>query len=254
VKIIGWILCFILFFPSCGTTEETVDDREFSFDISLFDPQHDEDGERLWSQTKLVAVMGLGVAGVLAVMPESVTGWSDDSSIDELPQRWWDNVRSGPVWDDDDWQLNFIGHPYFGGVYYQVARKSGFSQWDSFVYSALMSAFYWEYGVEAFAEVPSIQDLIVTPIGGWLYGEWAYNTEKAILAQGGTVMNSRILGSISLFLLDPIENIGNGINSVFGKELVQTSSIFLTVGRAPLGSGSADRSGDYLGFQMHIRF
>ncbi|WP_422121346.1 DUF3943 domain-containing protein [Photobacterium damselae] len=26
-----------------------------------------------------------------------------------------------------------------------------------------MSTVYWEYGVEAFAEVPSIQDLVVTP-------------------------------------------------------------------------------------------
>ena len=112
----------------------------------------------------------MGVAGVLALMPESITNWEKDDV--QLMNKWWDNVQSGPVWDRDDHVINYIGHPYFGGVYYQAARKSGYRQWDAFMYSTLMSTFYWEYGIEAFAEVPSIQDLVVTPTLGWVYGEW----------------------------------------------------------------------------------
>ncbi|GAL18175.1 ubiquitin-protein ligase [Vibrio maritimus] len=133
--------------------------------VSLFNPQNGEDSERLWSQTKSIFAYGVGVAGVLALMPESITNWEKDDI--KLMNKWWDNVRSGPVWDRDDHVINYIGHPYFGGVYYQAARKSGYRQWDAFMYSTLMSTFYWEYGIEAFAEVPSIQDLVVTPTLGW---------------------------------------------------------------------------------------
>lgn len=113
--------------------------------VSLFNPQNGEDSERLWSQTKSIFAYGVGVAGVLALMPESITNWEKDDI--KLMNKWWDNVRSGPVWDRDDHVINYIGHPYFGGVYYQAARKSGYRQWDAFMYSTLMSTFYWEYGI-----------------------------------------------------------------------------------------------------------
>jgi len=188
--------------------------------VTLWDPQNGEDSERLWSQTKLMFGLGVGVAGFIALLPPEISNW--DRSDDRLLEKWWDNVREGPVWDEDNWAINYIGHPYFGGVYYQVARKSGYSQWDSFSYSALMSTFYWEYGLEAFAEVPSIQDLVVTPVGGWIYGEWAHQTEKEIIADGGTVWGSEGWGSTALFFLDPVDTIGEGINSMLGKDLIQT--------------------------------
>ena len=136
------------------------------YKISLFNPQNGEDSQRLASQTKSMFAYGLGVAGVLALMPTSVSGWDIGSS--EPLKKWVDNVSSGPIWDRDTHDLNYITHPYFGGVYYQSARKSGYRQWDSFFYSFMMSTFYWEYGLEAFAEVPSIQDLVVTPVLGWV--------------------------------------------------------------------------------------
>ncbi|WP_203249645.1 MULTISPECIES: DUF3943 domain-containing protein [Cysteiniphilum] len=67
-------------------------------------------------------------------------------------------------------RYQYIGHPYAGAIYYMAARDSGFGEFESFLYSAFISTFFWEYGVEAFAEVPSIQDLIVTPVDGWLLG------------------------------------------------------------------------------------
>lgn len=124
--------------------------------------------------------------------------------------------------------LNFIGHPYFGGVYYQVARKSGYRQWDAFLYSTLMSTFYWEYGIESFAETPSIQDLVITPVLGWAYGEWAYNTEMDIREGGDTVFGSSILGSTALFFLDPVDNMSVGINHLFGKEIIKAGTGFVS--------------------------
>ena len=186
------------------------DCSNLGYEITLFSPCGDEDGTRLWRQTKIMMVAGFGVAAVIAILPEDVSGWEKGTwERGDLINTWYENVKAGPVWDEDVWYINLIGHPYFGGVYYMGARKSGYNQWNSFTYTALMSTFYWEYGLEAFAEIPSIQDLFVTPIGGWIYGEWAYHKEKAIRRNGNLAMGSAFWGSISLFLLDPVGVIDN---------------------------------------------
>ncbi|MDX1302007.1 DUF3943 domain-containing protein [Photobacterium sp.] len=155
-------------------------------------------------------ILGLSVAmvGMMTLLPESVTNWDEeDRNLSNLGSKWWDNVSQGPVWDNDDHYLNYIMHPYFGGVYYTAARHSGFDEWESFLYSATMSTFFYEYGVEAFAEVPSIQDIIVTPLFGAAVGEAMFQTELDITANGGEVLGSETLGRVSLFFLNPVGHI-----------------------------------------------
>lgn len=198
------------------------------YKVSLFSPKNGEDSERLLSQTSSIFYYGLGVVSVLAVMPESITNWNNNEDV-SLAQKWLDNVTEGPVWDRDDAVLNYIMHPYFGGVYYQTARKSGYRQWDAFLYSALMSTAFWEYGVESFAETPSMQDLVVTPVLGWVYGEWAFNTEREIWVGGGTVWGSEYLGNTALFLLDPIDSIGRNFNRLFGRDLIKAGTGYIKI-------------------------
>ncbi len=202
--------------------------------ISLFNPQNGEDGERLWSQTKSIFVYGVGVVGFIALLPQDFTRWNPGNNIF---RNWEANVGNGPEWDRNEWYINYIGHPYFGGVYYQLARKSGYRQWDSFVYSFLMSTFYWEYGVEAFAEEPSIQDLVVHPVLGWVWGEWMFQTERRIRDGGGTVAGSTTLGSTALFFLDPIDAMGRGINRLTGRKLVKSGYGYFSYAPAVNTSG-----------------
>ena len=209
------------------------------YHISVFNPQNGEDGARAWSQTKSVFFYGLGVVGVLAIMPESMTGWDTDTDIFG---KWVDNVTDGPVWDRDNPVYNYVGHTYSGGVYYQVMRKSGYRQWDSFIYTFLMSSFYWEYGVEAFAETPSIQDLVVTPVLGWVYGEWAYQTELKIRDNDNTVIGSRALGNLSLFFLDPIDSLGRGVNCIARRKLVKAGSGYFSYTAVPTNDSEIDHT------------
>lgn len=202
------------------------------YDVSLFDAKHGEDKERLWSQTKSIFGYGLGVIGVIALMPEDISNWEKDGNA---LKKWGDNVTNPPVWDRDVAWINLLGHPYFGGVYYQVARKSGYRQWDSFVYAAMMSTFYWEYGVEAFAERPSIQDLVVTPVLGWVWGEWAFQTEQELRATGGKVWGQEWLGSTALFFLDPVDSLGRGINNLFDRQVIRAGTGYLSVNEVPIG-------------------
>ncbi|WP_435532761.1 DUF3943 domain-containing protein [Vibrio stylophorae] len=159
-------------------------------------------------QTYTILGLSVSTVALMTLLPESFTNWdSEDRSFSNLGKKWKDNVKAGPVWDKDDHVLNYIAHPYFGGVYYTVARHAGYNEFQSFGYSFIMSTFFWEYGVESFAEVPSIQDIIVTPFWGAVVGEWMYQTELDIVANGGEVLGSEWLGSTSLFFLNPVGHI-----------------------------------------------
>ncbi|MBY5920139.1 DUF3943 domain-containing protein [Ferrimonas balearica] len=216
--------------------------------VALFNAPHGEDRERLNSQSLLVGGFIVTTAGVLALLPSDFTQWED--SEEPLHKRWWDNVRAGPTWDRDEWYLNWLGHPYLGGMFYQVARKSGYRQWDAFIYNTLMSTFAWEYGVEAFAEVPSIQDLVMTPLLGWVYGEWAFQKEREIIQRGRTVWGSRFLGNTALLFLDPIDALGWQVNNLFGRKIFIAGTGYWGYQEAPLADG---RSDEQVYLQLHYR-
>ena len=187
---------------------------------------------RDWRRLGYDSAMFLGTTviafGVLWAMPESVTNW-DKEEIKEkgILWKWKENVKAGPVWDKDNWVLNWITHPYSGGIYYMTARSSGFTVLESFGYSAIMSTFFWEYGIEAFAEVPSIQDLVITPVFGAAVGEGFFYAKKSILRNDRKVLKSKFLGYTTLFLIDPFNTILDG----FGyKEKVKTQMNLAPVG------------------------
>jgi hypothetical protein len=106
-------------------------------------------------------------AGILYLLPESLTHWTAEQRRTSL-QNWWENVRH-PQWDTDHWYVNYLGHPYFGAIAYIRARERRFGALGGVGYAALLSGLY-EYGIEALFERPSYQDLLVTPVGGLLLG------------------------------------------------------------------------------------
>jgi hypothetical protein len=113
------------------------------------------------------------VIAVLYVAPESISGWSREQKESYSFDKWRNNV-SQPVWDDDLWWINYILHPYWGGAYYIRARERGLDRVQSFWFSALLSTLF-EYGAEALAEPVSAQDLVVTPVAGFLVGEYLFS-------------------------------------------------------------------------------
>jgi hypothetical protein len=187
---------------------------------------------RDWKRLGLTSSMYVGATviafGVLWVMPESVTNWDKEEMKEKgITWKWKENVKAGPVWDEDDWVLNWITHPYCGGLYYMTSRSAGFSIIESFGYSAIMSTFFWEYGIEAFAEIPSKQDLIITPVLGSVVGEGFFYAKKSILRNDKKVFNSRFWGITTLFFIDPFNTILDGLGY---KEKVKTQMNIAPVG------------------------
>ncbi len=219
----------------------------------------DEDWEYLKEQTYTILGLSVATVALMTLLPESITQWDDDDrSFSELGQKWVDNVKEGPVWDRDKHFLNYVMHPYFGGVYYTTARHSGYDEFDSFLYSAFLSTFFWEYGVEAFAEVPSWQDLFITPFFGSVVGELMFEAEQEIVATGGEVWGSESLGSVSLFFLNPVGHIHGWVTDAWGGDASWQYTSNPWFGNQAAADYAIDSGANYdsafYGFELQIRF
>ncbi len=222
-----------------GSASTSIYDRPYSLNDNQIDKK------MLWRNSGALVGVGLGTMGFLYLMPSSFTNWDDDD--DEGPfEKWWDNVSREPVWDKDDFFLNYVTHPYAGAIYYMGARSAGANAGYSFLYSFAMSTFFWEYGIEAFAERPSIQDLIVTPVAGALVGEWFYMTKRRILENNHELWGSEALGRTAVLLMDPITEVADWL---WGEERPMSDS--LTFSAQP----TVTRSGRIgYGLSMQLRF
>ena len=178
---------------------ESVYDRPYSL------TENKVDKTILYQNTGALVGAGVAVMGILYLMPSSFTNWEDD---DKSPaKKWWDNVSGGPVWDKDDLYLNYIAHPYVGAIYYMGARSAGANAGYSFLYSFALSTFFWECGIEAFAEKPSLQDIIITPTLGALVGEGFYLAKRSIRDNDNQLLGSEALGKTVVFLMDPMTEV-----------------------------------------------
>lgn len=164
--------------------------------------------KKLVINTATLYAAGVLTLGVLELLPEDATAWNK-KEIRDTPmfERWWNHVREGPVWDKDNWVFNYILHPYGGAAYYMSARTQGCSAINSFLYGFAVSTIFWEYGIEAFNEIPSYQDMFITPIVGAIMGEAFYKLKRRILQDDTSLFGSRLLGNITLFLIDPVNEV-----------------------------------------------
>ena len=164
----------------------------------------------LFRNTGLFVGGAIGVMGILYLLPESTTKWDKNSfTFENVFGKWLDNVAAGPVLDNDTWFMNYVAHPYWGGVFHMAARSLGHSAITSFLYSAALSTFLWEYGFEALAEIPSTQDLIITPLTGFVVGELFYIAKRGIVKNDYRLFNSKFLGHLATFVMDPTNEFSN---------------------------------------------
>lgn len=184
----------------------------------------------LLGNTGLFFGAAIGAAAILYVLPESFSNWDREEIRKDGFGNWWKNVKAGPVIDHDDWVLNYVAHPYVGSIYYMSARSAGFNAGYSLLYAFGMSTVFWEYGVEAFAEVPSVQDLIVTPIGGAIIGEGFYILKRKILSDNYYLLNSKFLGHTVAFLIDPVTE----VKGIFRKNPKNESNNDLSFSSQPM--------------------
>ncbi len=181
--------------------KSTLDIYDFPYSKSFSCPNK----RRLTQNTIALFGGGLTALGVLELLPENATAWNK-TKLRETPffKRWWMHVKKGAVWDRDNWVFNYVLHPYGGAAYYMSARSQGFNTWQSALYSLSISTLFWEYGIEAFMEYPSIQDLIITPVVGSIIGEQFYKIKHRIVHNDYRLLGSVLFGHVVCFVLDPV--------------------------------------------------
>jgi hypothetical protein len=125
--------------------------------------------------------------------------------------------------DTDHYNTNAIGHPMDGTVFYHIARGNGFGPGASFITSAFASTF-WEYFVEL-PEHPSLNDMILTPVGGAVIGEATYQLGR-YLAVSGTGF-ARCTGA---FLFAPVAALNDRPICRARRGIIPTAQLELAVG------------------------
>lgn len=156
------------------------------------------DWNGVWRDTGILFGSQFVAAGIIYMMPESISGWSSEqkkNSLDKYVQNF-----TSPVMDKDKFYLNYILHPYWGATYYTRARERGLGKGESFVYSAAISTLF-EFGVECFYEKPSIQDLIITPVAGSLVGALIFEPWRDSIKRKGEL---RWYDHAALVATDPV--------------------------------------------------
>ncbi len=202
-------VCEPLVSDSCGvSTTFTGEDSLTIFELPYSRTLSRPNWKHLWINTSVLVAGGITTLVILKALPSDATAWNKHENA-KIPmfRRYADNVKTGPVWDNDNPVFNFVLHPYAGAAYYMGARGAGFNCWGSFLYSFCISTFFWEYGFEAFNEIPSVQDLIVTPVIGSLVGEGFYLIKRKIVSDGYRLWGSKVLGYAVAFLFDPLNEV-----------------------------------------------
>jgi hypothetical protein len=112
---------------------------------------------------------------------------------------WKHNFVDGFTWDRDNFDMNFLMHPYSGGLSFSSARANGYSYWESFPF-AFGGSLLWE----CFGETtrPSYDDMINTPVSGMFYGEVLFRLSSEIL-DDRTTGKERILRETGAAIVNP---------------------------------------------------
>lgn len=167
------------------------------------------DWRRLWINTGVLTGAFVGTLFVLECLPEDATSWNR-AALQKVPlfTRWRHHVlRDGPEWDHDKFIFNYVLHPYAGAAYFMGARSCGFNFYQSLLYSTIISNIGWEFGIEAFMERPSYQDLFITPLVGSAIGECFYRVKRHVVDNGYQLAGSSFLGGLVCFLVDPLNEV-----------------------------------------------
>src|SRR5689334_3079962 len=125
-------------------------------------------------------IPGVEILGYLFLLNQFDRHYTEPTSTYETNgDTIWHNLTDSQwVVDSDQFSVNQFLHPYSGSIYYGLARSAGLTFWESFLYSAAGS-FLWEIGGET--TQPSINDMIMTPIGGTFLGEPLFRMASLLL-------------------------------------------------------------------------
>jgi uncharacterized protein DUF3943 len=114
-------------------------------------------------------------------------------------KSWSENLRTGFVWDTDDFMTNVFLHPYNGAAYFVVGRDNGLDFWESAPLT-FVGSLEWEYFGET--TKPSLNDLYNTTFGGVVMGEMTHRVLDVVRDNRARGLE-RVVRELAALPLDP---------------------------------------------------
>lgn len=145
--------------------------------------------------------MALAQIVTLNVVVNRLDVWARDRDWARVSARTWaNNIKYGWAWDEDGFQTNVLGHPYHGALYFNAARANGVDFFES-IPITLFGTWTWEYFAET--ERPSLNDFLLTSLGGVTLGEMFHRGATTIRDnRGGGV--KRLMRELVAVPVDPM--------------------------------------------------
>lgn len=111
------------------------------------------------------------------------------------------NFGGGWRLDPDNIWVNFLGHPYHGGLYFNAARSNSLTFWESAPF-AIVGGVLWELTGEN--QAPSPNDAVNTAYGGILFGEMFHRLAGLLI---DSPQPPTVVDRVGAFLLDPLGSV-----------------------------------------------
>ena len=132
------------------------------------------------------AAMGVGAIWYQSQIELNKLDFDFDRTFSDQWRRL--STTSGYRFDDNNTTLN-VGHAFMGSIYHQFARANGGSMAEALLFDFVTSS-TWELTVEH-REVVSINDTIVTSLGGVALGEGLFQMGEYFARSEPTVAEPR---------------------------------------------------------------
>ena len=158
---------------------------------------------------------------------------------------WKHNIKTGWEWDTDRFGMNFFFHPYSGAGYFNSARSNGYNFYQSIPFAIGGSLLFEYFGENT---LPSINDIINTPISGEFLGEILYRLSSNIL-DDRTSGKNRFFRELFAAAIDPSRGFGRltqrKLSRKTQKEIYQKEplNVTLSTGFRKLNQGSSFGTG-----------
>jgi hypothetical protein len=141
-------------------------------------PDSTETGQRLFRASTEVFLANFVVWTFDRYIRPAPEGGQKGDGFRVGTNSWWNNIKNGFEWDDNNFGTNQWGHPYHGALFYTAGRANGFSFWDSVPF-AFAGSFAWEYFGET--HNASFNDWVNTSVGGVALGEALHRMSTMVL-------------------------------------------------------------------------